>query len=245
MIETNKIYNMDCIEGMKMMEDGSVDLIVTDPPYEVNYMEKIKNIRDADHGTDKHIELSVDNANNSINWRELCWQMRRVLKLHSHAYIFTSETLLFKIRPIMEEMGFKFIQLLIWVKNRPTLDQTFGLKYLYKHEIVAYFMLGNRKLNMRNGRSTIYKHDIMGEQQNYVHPTQKPLPILRDFIINSSSPGNVVLDPFMGSGSTALAAKQTGRRYIGFELSGHYCDVAQDRLDQGVLMDGLNSYIPQ
>ncbi len=138
MIEKNKIYNMDCIEGMKQMEDQSVNLIIIDPPYEVDYMGKQEMMRNFDHGTKKHSIQSVDSAEVNINWKQLCWQLRRVLKVDSHCYIWVSEALLFKLKPLMEDMGFKFVQFLIWTKGRVTLDGTFGHKYMYQHELIAF-----------------------------------------------------------------------------------------------------------
>ena len=232
MMETNKIHNMDCIEGMNQMEERSVDLIITDPPYDVNYMGKVAALKDMGKGTKKHTIDSVDGKFPNIDWKAMCWRMRRALKMDSHLYMFLSETLLFKLYPIMNDMAFKFQQLLIWAKNRPTFDMTYGLRYKYKHEIIAFYTIGNKKLIKRKRQYTLFNHDIMGDQRHYIHPTQKPIEIIRELILNSTKEGDLVMDPFMGSGTTAMACKELNRNFIGFEISPEYCRISNERLNQ-------------
>jgi len=230
MMDLDNIYCIDCFKGFKALNEGSVDLIITDPPYEVNYMAKQQQMREFDHGTLKHNVESVD-CGQCIDFGELANQFFRILKNNSHCYIWCSEKQMIKIVPLFEAAGFRFMQQLIWVKNRGTLDATFGGKYCYCHEIILFFSKGWKKLNMRNGRKTVFIHNIYGsEQGSYIHPTQKPISILSKLVINSSLKGDVVFDPFSGSGNHLIAAKRLGRKFIGFELSKQYYDVIVARL---------------
>jgi DNA modification methylase len=193
-------------------------------------------MRDIDHGTKKHDIGDCKEWDKSVlDWNILSRQMFRVIKNNSHAYIWCSEKQAMRNDGIvhnMEKAGFKFYQLLVWVKNRSSIDMTFGYKYMYSHEICLFFQKGAKKLNKKkiNDR-TVFKYDLMGEQNDYIHPTQKPLPIFRDLIFNSTEENDVVCDLFMGSGTTALAAKQLKRRFIGFELSNYYCKMAVKRVN--------------
>lgn len=231
--EINRVYCMDCLEGMKRLPSNFADLCVTDPPYEVDYMVKIGMLRRMDHGTEKHVIESVDATNNGIDWDSWAGELWRIMKDDSHLYIFWAERQSHKLIPILEKVGFKFCQYLIWVKNRPTMDATWGHKYAYQHELCGFFQKGWKKLNRENSLFSVLRYNIMGDQANYKHPTQKPEKIIREFIINSSKQGDLVFDPFMGSGTTAACAKQLGRNFIGFEISQHYCDVViAERLKQ-------------
>ena len=227
---------MDCLKGMRLLPDKSVDLVITDPPYDVNYMDKVRELRKRDHGIVKHNVNSVDD-NSFTEWNELAVELFRVLKKDTHCYVWFAEKQAIWFIPMMMDAGFKFIQYLIWNKNRVTPDLTYGHKYLYRHELCGFFQKGWKRLNFVTKIPTVIDYAILGEQQRYVHPTQKPCRIFEKFIKNSSNEGDLVLDPFLGSGTTAVAAKQLKRDYLGFELSQKYVDVAEERLKQGQLHD--------
>lgn len=226
------------------MKSSSVDLIITDPPYNVQYNDKINFLNEIHHGTLKHvIEGSKKWDEETVNLHELSKQMYRVLKNDSHLYIWCSEKQIADIAPSFEKSGFTFHQILVWVKNRPSMDMTFGLKYAYKHEICLFFHKGSRKLNIkRKLRNTILKYDIMGEQQEYIHPTQKPIAMFRDLIFNSTDEDDLVLDLFMGSGTSALASKQIKRNFIGFELSKHYWKISSERVNEYKNLDSFDGF---
>lgn len=137
----------------------------------------------------------------------------------------------------MKKAGFKFRNVLIWVKNNSTLDLSMGYKYMYKHEICLFFNKGSKKLNS-------FSDTIFNEITNFKikHPCQKPTSILREFIYNSSDINDVVFDPYMGSGSTAIAAKECERRYIGFELNETFCELCRKRLKQENLTSFLTDF---
>ena len=240
-MDINKIYNMDCMDGLKELKDNSIDLIITDPPYEVNYMEKIKSINEAGRGTDKHITQSVD-CGQAIDFNFLAASFYRLLKDNRDLYMFCTEKQISKIVPIFEKQGFKFCQLLVWIKPSSHIDATFGNKYMYQHELLLYFKKGWQKLNCSSNRSSVFIEKSSNDRANYVHPTQKPTFILNKLILNSSKEWQVVLDPFAGSGNILLAARNNLRKYIGFEISEHYFNVINDRLMQESIPKLLNMY---
>lgn len=238
MLELNKIYNIDVLEGLKLLDNESIDCVITDPPYDVNYMAKINALREKDHGTNKHKINSVDAENNNLDFEAIINELFRVLKKNTHLYCFFSEKQSHKIIPLFEKAGFKFVQYLIWVKNRSTPDLTYGHKYMYKHELCGFFQKGWSKLRRQSGQSTVIEHAILGEQLKYLHPTQKPLPVIKRFIENSTDENQVVLDCFMGSGTTAVGCKQLNRQFIGFEIAPEYVEIANNRLQQKTLITG-------
>ena len=240
-LEINKIHCMDCLEGMKQIPDNSVDLIVTDPPYETNYMDKLEGLNRIKKSNCKHKIQSVDKKGLKLDWEKLTNQFYRILKKDTHTYIWCAEKQIITIIQSMQKQGFKFVQILIWYKARVTPDMTFGHKYMYNNEFCLYFQKGWSKLRSQKGNHSVIYHKVMGEQQKQVHPTQKPLKIFRKFIKNSSDENDLILDPFMGSGTTAVACKQLNRNFIGFEISQEYVDIANKRLAQENLKEWFDN----
>ena len=153
--------------------------------------------------------------------------------------MFCAEKQTINIVLLFQEKVFKFCQLLIWDKKRKSIDSTYGHKYMYAHEICMFFQKGWSKLRLWKGYSTMFRFNPSSEgtQRNYKHPTEKPLKIIRDFIKNSSDENHIVLDTFMGSGTTAVACKQLNRNFIGFEIAPEYVKIGNDRLNQVNLME--------
>ena len=229
MIELNKVYCMDCLDGMRQMPDNSVDLVVTDPPYGIEYK---SNYGSAEYRSKLHDDIDWDGRD--FDFSDYHTELWRILKDNSDMYVFGR----MENYHIMSKLnGFK--QVLIWFKNAggmgdltvPALD----------YEVIYYFKKGRRELNKRLGSVYEFKPVIsecgsvpMGYTK-MKHPTQKPTSVIMHLIKISSNEGDIVLDPFMGSGTTAIASRQIFRRFIGFERSVKYFDVIQDRLKQAPL----------
>jgi len=227
MLETDKIYCMDCLEGMKLLEDKSVDCIITDPPYGINYHSNMGSV-------EYKKRLHVYTWDNDFSIKTYFDDMWRVLKDDADMFIFGK---MLNYPQMCNLNGFK--QVLIWWKASggmgdltvPALD----------YECIFYFKKGKRPLNQRLG--SVYKHLTIqrsGEEDpnpgigmsRMKHPTQKPKGIIVDLLSLSTNKGDLVLDCFLGSGTTALACKQLNRRFIGFEISQKYVDIANKRLQQ-------------
>ena len=219
-MELNKIYNEDCLEGMKRIPDGSVNLIVTDPPYLINY--KTGHRKDKTHRFNDVI-LNDDNEQLITDYVKECY---RILKEDSAMYLFcSSHKVDFFKRELEKEFSIK--NMIIWVKNNHTagdLESAFGRKY----EIVFLVNKGQRKFNGERLTDIWEFPRVSGDGQ--LHQNQKPIELIKRCIEKHSNVGDVVFDGFMGSGTTAAAALDTNRNYIGFELDEYYFNVAEKRL---------------
>lgn len=219
----NKINNIiqgDCLVVMEGINDNSIDLILTDPPYGMNYQ--------SFHRADKFDKIYNDNQ---IDWfSKFIKESYRVLKDNTHIYIFCNDYAISQFRALMEGAGFKIKRTLVWVKNNHTAGDLEG-DYANKTEFIIFAHKGRRKLN--GGRDTnVLFFDRVAELK---HPAEKPVKLCKYLIEKSTERGDIVLDPFAGSGTTARASKDLGRAYIGVELIPRYVKIANERLGQEVL----------
>jgi site-specific DNA-methyltransferase (adenine-specific)/modification methylase len=234
-MKLNEIAYMDCLEYLKQIPDNFVDLIVTDPPYNVSQKHDLKingriikkNFGDWDFGFDPLPVLA---------------ELRRVLKPNGQIYVFCGTE---QIPIYMQEFIKKwfFRNLLVWYKTNPP-PRMSKTNFLFANEYIVYAIKekGKPSLSIFNfsSQSTMHNTFISGSLQGKerlkeknglaIHPTQKPLAILKKLIEVSSKEGDVVLDPFMGIGSTAVACKELKRNYIGCEINPKYVDAATTRL---------------
>lgn len=152
-----------------------------------------------------------------------------VLKPNSHCYIFTNSLNLTEMLIESQKAGFKLHNVLVWEKNNCTPSQY----YMKNCEYVLFLRKGKAKwINDIGGSKTAHKfNNIIGSK---THPTEKPVDLLKFYIENSSNVDDIVLDPFMGTGSTGLACKESGRNFVGIELDENYFNIAKDRLEDEV-----------
>jgi len=142
------------------------------------------------------------------------------------AYIFNSDKMLFALRKGMEDAGVKFSQLLIWIKNNSVIGRK---DYLPQHELVAYGWHGTHDFKKSQDRSVLF---CPKPSKSPLHPTQKPVSLLRRLILNSTNIGDAVYDCFAGSGSTGIAAEQTKRISILIERDEEYCRTIINRFER-------------
>jgi len=154
-------------------------------------------------------------------------ELYRVLKEGSHCYIFTNVLNFEEMLAESKKAGFKLHNLLVWEKNNCTPSQF----YMKNCEYILFLRKGKAKwINDIGGSKTVHKfNNIIGNKK---HPCEKPVDLLKLYIANSSIEGNVILDPFAGSGSTLFATMGLKRNYIGFEIDAEYCEIAKNRLCQ-------------
>lgn len=240
-LELGRIYQMDCIEGLKLIPDNSVDTVITDPPYGINYKST---------WTDNFETIQNDD---NINWlSDLFKEIDRVTKKDSHIYCFTGLDFLPEF--VSEIKRYYKFQNIITVPR--TMKGGAGSKtqsFSYQNEYVLFATKGSRKFEetqilkpsekylkdkRKNPKEWLYRlPDYWGwlkaSEHNLKrnHPTQKTVEVIETMIMLSSKESEVVLDPFMGSGTTAVAAARTGRKFIGFELESDYIEVANKRLE--------------
>jgi len=235
MLPINKIYNMDCMEGMKQFPDKSIDLVVTDPPYKIvqggcsnkavtiNACGGILNKHDGDN-----IELVKKGKifnHNEIQFNEWLPEIYRVLKDNSHCYIMINGRNLSKLQMEAEKVGFEFHNIIGWDKGNATPNKW----YMQRLEFILFLFKGEAK-NINNMGTTTLLQVPNIKRGTKLHPTEKPVDLMKVLIENSSNEGDLILDPFMGAGSTALACKELNRNFIGFEIDKHYHSIAEKRL---------------
>ena len=209
-VTDGNLVHGDCIEELERLADGSVDCVVTDPPYGINYISNFRTV-------ESEVVKSV--ANDTIEdavmlWNNTCAILERKMKADSHLYCFTS----WKVFPYFVNIISKYFKVkncLIWEKNNWSMGDLDG-NYAEQYEMVIFATKGNRKLN--GGRDTNILHFDRVANSSLLHSCEKPVDLLSFLIEKSTDGGELVADPFMGSGSTMVAAKNVGRQYWGCEL---------------------------
>ena len=215
----------DCLEVMAKndggIKDKSIDLIVTDPPYLIKYKTNYRKNKQHDFCRE------ILNDNNEELISAFFPEAYRVLKENAAMYVFTSWKTIDFFKKCATENNFIIKNEIIWVKNNWTagdLKAQFGQQY----EII---MLLNKGRSLFNGKrhSDVWNFDrVAGKTQ--VHQNQKPLPLIERCIESHSKKGEIVLDPFMGSGTTGVACKNLNRNFIGIELDEKYFNIAKERI---------------
>lgn len=225
-MELDRIYNMDCLEGMRQMADGSVDCIVSDPPYVVGTTGAGMYKQD-DKRYVKELEAAdiVDGFSTEI-LDEMCRLMKAI-----NVCLFCSQK---QIIPLLDYFvkgkGCNY-NLLSWHKSNPI--PACGNKYITDTEFVLFFReKGVKVYGTTETKKTWWVTPLnVTDKQKYGHPTCKPESIVECLIKNHSQEKDVVLDPFIGSGTTAIAALKNKRHFIGFEIDATYYTMASRRIE--------------
>ncbi len=205
-----RVANQDATEWLSQLPDESVDLCITDPAYESLEKHRAK-------GTTTRLKVSKASSNawfpifKNERFPSLFEQIYRVLKPDSHCYVMCDHVTMRVIVPMAEKVGFEFWKPIVWDKK------TIGLGYHYrcKYELILFFEKGKRKLADMSIPDVLPFPRVRGK-----YPTQKPVDLLRVFVTQSSSPGEIVIDPFCGSGATGVAAVTEGRHFWGSDIEG-------------------------
>jgi site-specific DNA-methyltransferase (adenine-specific) len=213
----------DCLELMGSIPDKSIDLIVTDPPYLINYKTNRRKNKQHDFCT---VIKNDDNYKLISNYIKECY---RIMKDNTAMYMFCNCDRVDYFKQQLESAGFKIKNMIIWVKNNWTagdLKAQFGKQY----EII---FLVNKGRCLFNGKriTDIWNFDkVSGTKQ--LHQNQKPVNLLEQCIIKHSKENDIIFDGFMGSGSTGVACIKLNRNFIGIELDEHYFEIAKERINE-------------
>ncbi len=218
----------DAVEWLRQLPDASVDLVVTDPPYES--LEKHRAV-----GTTTRLKHSKASSNDwfeifpNSRFEELFREVWRVLKKNTHFYLYCDAETMFVAKPIGEQVGFKFWKPIVWDKKKIGM----GYHYRARYEFVLFFEKGKRKLN------DLGVSDIIEAPRVYRgYPTEKPPEVSEVLVTQSTVPGELVADPFMGSGSVGVAAVRSGRDFIGNDLCAEAVEITSARLKEAGARDG-------
>lgn len=213
---TATLYQMDADDFLGTLETGSVDLIVTDPAYES--LEKHRAV-----GTTTRLTRQWFSIYPNARYEEFFKNCHRVLKKNSHLYVFSDQETMFVMKPLAEAAGFKFWKPIVFDKGSPGM----GYHYRCRYEFILFFEKGKRKLNNLGEPDVLYHKRIRNG-----YPTEKPVPLIKTLVSQSSLPGERVVDPFFGSGAVAVAAQELDRRFEGSDISPDAYEYASKRLIQ-------------
>ena len=245
----NKIYNQDCIDGMKDIPDNKIDLVITDPPFAINFKSKKANYnRNASRVLSGYNEIESKNYYNfTYNWMS---QINRILKKSGSMYVFSGWNNLKDILTALDENGFITINHIIWkyqfgvVTSKKFVTSHYHCLYVCKNNNERKFFPYSRfdkNAKTTDGKSLHYsdKEDVWNIKREYwtgdeKTPTKLPAEIIKKILEYSSEEKDVVFDPFLGSGQVAVVSKMLKRKYIGFEIVKEYYNFAKKRLEKNV-----------
>ncbi|AUR85255.1 DNA methylase [Vibrio phage 1.071.A._10N.286.46.A12] len=230
-----KLMKGDCLERMKEIESGSVDMILTDPPYEMFLQKSMKRLKSGMlRGDDRKFQEQLKNEGLTVGFdvKSFLTQCLSLFdKKQKFCGVFTCST-----KQVVEYISWAEEKKLqygigVWHKTNPA--PLCNCKYLNDVEYWIYIK-GNKSKILGNyhTKSMVYTSKInKKDKSEFGHPTCKPVELMEKFITNHSLEGQTILDPFMGSGSTGVAAKNLSRNFIGIELDDKYFEIAKERIN--------------
>lgn len=231
-----RLLQGDCLELMRDIPDGSIDMILTDIPFNISKENNFKTMKDRkgrngiDFGDwDKGFDINV--LSNFVS----------KLKPGGSFLTFHSFEQYSELQNILKELVFK--DKIIWHKTNP-MPRNRERRYISNIEIASWFVKPGQKWKFHrintnyDGCVISYPSESGGGYKRY-HPCQKNIKMLEEFIIRHSDEGDIILDPFMGSGSTGIAALHTNRDFIGMELDENYFNIAKERIDKELCLESL------
>ena len=251
-IPLDHIIQGDCIEVLNSFPEKSVDLIFADPPYNLQLQQELwrPNMTRVDAVNDRWDQFDSFKAYDQFSrtWLHAC---KRVLKDTGTIWVIGSYHNIYRIGAIMQDLGYWFLNDIIWIKTNP-MPNFRGVRFTNAHEILLWAS------RSKGSKYTFNHHAMKGLNEDKqmrsdwvisicsgserikvngkkAHSTQKPEALLYRVIISSSNPGDLVLDPFFGSGTTGAVAKKLHRHWVGIEKEEKYIEIAQTRIDNVIL----------
>lgn len=216
----------DAVAWLRTLPSNSIDLVITDPAYES--LEKHRKI-----GTTTRLKHSKSSSNDwfqifpNSRFPEFFVEVYRVLKNNTHFYMMCDQETMFVTKPMAEEAGFKFWKPIVWDKEKIGM----GYHYRARYEFILFFEKGKRNLNDLGIADVISCKRVNGG-----YPTEKPVELSEVLVKQSTAIGELVIDPFMGSGSAGVAAIRHGREFLGNDFAPTSLELARRRLvDAGAI----------
>ena len=216
------LKNIDCLELLKSLDNNSIDLVITDPPYLINY--KTKRCNNKEH---KFCNV-IQNDNNPDLITKVIKELHRVMKDNTAGYMFCNFDKVDFFKKEIEK-HFKIKNIIIWVKNNWTagdLKAQFGKQY----EMIILFNKGRCLFNGKRLTDVWNFDKVVGKKQ--LHQNEKPLDLIKQAIGKHSKEGDLVLDCFAGSNTTGLACLKTNRSFVGCEIDKEYFEIALKRIQK-------------
>ena len=249
-MKTNVIMHGDCIEQMKKLPDNSVDVIFADPPYN---MQLGGDLHRPDSTKVDAVDDAWDKFSNFAAYDDftLAWmnEARRVLKDNGTMWVIGSYHNIFRVGAKIQDLGFWILNDIVWVKTNPMPNfrgtrftnahetliwcaKSEKSKYTFNYDSMKFFNDGLQMRSDWNVPICLGAERLKDDDGKKVHTTQKPEALLYRIILASTNPGDVILDPFFGTGTTGAVAKKLGRKYIGIDLNPEYIELAKQRFEE-------------
>jgi len=212
-------------DALEILPDlvGVADLVISDHPYKLTSggnNQSMSGMFDPDE---------YDNSGSlmeTVEWSRIGGPLYRACKPNADCYVMANDKNIFMAHAGFVGAGWKFHNMLAWDKIYPTRNRWY-MKHL---EYTLYFWKGHARVINNPGSKQLFEQSHRNKESD--HPTEKPIELMEHYILNSTNPGDTVLDPFMGSGTTGVAALRTGRKFIGIELDDHHFATAKERIVQ-------------
>lgn len=231
----NGVYAVNCLDGFSLFGTESVDLVVTDPPYGISFKSnrqgvdrKTSVVQRVDNVVRVNYFSSIEGDDNlPVVWLKACYG---ALKQNTACYIFCHWRQWGRLQEAVESAGFRVKNMIVLNKSNHGMGDLKG-SYAPKHELLLFATKGKHKLNFPNGRDKdVWEVPVRFTGARRKHPNEKPLSWHTKAILNSSIEGDVVVDPFCGSGSALVEAVKLKRKAVGFEIDPVFAHMAQEAL---------------
>ena len=220
-----KLYNDDCLNVLKEIEDNSVDFILTDPPYNI--------ARDNNFHTMGRKGIDFGEWDKGFDLFSYIDLLPRVCAKDASVVIFNDWKNIGEIAKYAESKGFLIKDMLRWEKSNP-MPRNRDRRFIVDYEVAVWLTMPKAKWTFNRQSETydrpLFKGSLVGGKEKTAHTTQKPIWLMKEILQVLSNECDTVLDPFMGSGSTGVACKELDRNFIGVELDKQYFDIATKRI---------------
>ncbi|MCB2014850.1 MAG: site-specific DNA-methyltransferase [Sphingobium sp.] len=261
-LETDRLIKGDCIAEMRKLPDDSIDMIFADPPYNLQLG------GDLNRPDGSHVDAVTDDWDKFDSFavydnftQEWLAEARRILKPNGTIWVIGSYHNIFRVGATMQDQGFWILNDIVWRKANP-MPNFKGTRFTNAHETLIWASQGEKAKYTFNYRAMKTLNDelqmrsdwvlpICGGQERLkkgghkVHPTQKPEALLYRVMLACTQPGDVVLDPFFGTGTTGAVAKRLGRKWLGIEREDGYIEAALERIEAALPLDESSLSIMQ
>ena len=250
----NQILRMDCIEAMRSLPDCSIDMVFADPPYNLQLGGDLlrpdnSKVSAVDDDWDKFASFAIYDKFT----RAWLAEARRILKPNGSLWVIGSYHNIFRVGTAVQDAGYWILNDIVWRKSNP-MPNFKGTRFTNAHETLIWASKSEKSKYTFNYRAMKTLNDelqmrsdwlipICGGQERLkrngvkAHPTQKPEALLYRILLACTKPGDVVLDPFFGTGTTGAVARRLGRDWIGCEREDVYCEVAEERIAAALPLD--------
>ncbi len=253
-LPVGQILDGDCIEAMRSIPSASVDLVFADPPYNLQLG------GDLNRPDGSHVDAVTDHWDQFDSFalydkftREWLTEAKRILKPDGGLWVIGSYHNIYRVGAILQDLGFWILNDIVWRKSNP-MPNFRGTRFTNAHETLLWCSQGEKAKYHFNYRAMKTLNDELQMRSDWVlpicngaerlkegghkvHPTQKPEALLYRVLLSTTEKGDVVLDPFFGTGTTGAVAKRLGRQWIGCEREGNYRDAALKRIEKELPLD--------